>query len=311
MSASGTKGQSHAAVPYESIARLIRPHFDFEIRDIEILGSGADSAAYLVNSKWVVRIPQNGNARQALLKEIQVLPVLAQTLTVKIPDFEVMDTNHQECLFSIYKIIRGQTLSPELFFSLNQDVQESLIRELFDFLEQLHAVTLATVPALKVEASIGAYNPLQRHFHRELEDLLTRDEVQKIERLYQVFEADQRNQLLMPSVIHSDLKPAHVLVNDSSGHLSGVLDWGDACLGDPDFDFACVQIFFGSEFLLRLLSLAPQSDRERVLRKTPFFILVRALQDVIFSKNRHDQRSVTMGLCKLRAHLSTLDRISS
>ena len=174
-------------------------------------------------------------------------------------------------------------------------------------MEQLHAVTLATVPALKVEASIGAYSPLQRHFHRELEDLLTRDEVQKIERVYEVFEADQRNQLLMPSVIHSDLKPAHVLVNDSSGHLSGVLDWGDACLGDPDFDFACVQIFFGSEFLLRLLSLAPQSDRERVLRKTPFFILVRALQDVIFTKNRHDQRSVTMGLRKLRAHLSTLD----
>jgi aminoglycoside 2''-phosphotransferase len=99
-------------------------------------------------------------------------------------------------------------------------------------LEQLHTVTLATVPALKVEASIGAYSPLQRHFHRELEDLLTRDEVQKIERVYEVFEADQRNQLLMPSVIHSDLKPAHVLVNDSSGHLSGVLDWGDACLGD-------------------------------------------------------------------------------
>ncbi len=288
---------------YESVISIIRPHIDFEIRDIDLLGSGTDSAAYLVNSTWVIRIPQNGNARQTLLKEIQVLPVLAKSLTIKIPEFEATSSSRQEPPFSIYKIMPGKPLSPELFNSLEQEVQETLLRELSDFLIHLHAIPPMTVPSLKEEAFVGAYNPLQRHFHEELEGLLTSDEIQKVEQLYQAFEADQRNHLLRPAVIHSDLKPAHVLV-DSSGHLSAVLDWGDTCLGDPDFDFACIQIFFGSEFLLRLLSLSTQSDRERILRKTPFFILVRAMQDVLFSMQLNDKGSVSMALPGLKVCIS-------
>jgi aminoglycoside phosphotransferase (APT) family kinase protein len=186
-----------------------------------------------------------------------------------------------------------------------------VLGELLGFLVHLNAITPGTVPALKEEALVGAYNRLQRRFHQELDGLLTRDEIRRIERIYQAHEADRRNRLLAPSVIHSDLKPAHVLFDHSSGHLSGILDWGDACLGDPDFDFACIQIFFGSEFLLMLLSLVPQVDRERILRKTPFLILIRALQDVIVSKERNEKKAVTLGLRGLRAHLGHVDAAAS
>jgi aminoglycoside phosphotransferase (APT) family kinase protein len=43
---------------------------------------------------------------------------------------------------------------------------------------------------------------------------------------------------LLPSVIvHDDLGPPHILV-DESGGLSGVIDWEDVSVGDPAGDFA-------------------------------------------------------------------------
>ena len=39
-----------------------------------------------------------------------------------------------------------------------------------------------------------------------------------------------------PALLHADLGPAHLLVRD--GRLAGVIDWGDARLGDPALDYA-------------------------------------------------------------------------
>jgi aminoglycoside phosphotransferase (APT) family kinase protein len=50
-----------------------------------------------------------------------------------------------------------------------------------------------------------------------------------------------------PRTIHNDIFPEHVLVDETG--LAGILDWGDACFGDPAADFACAG-FLGGEALL-------------------------------------------------------------
>jgi aminoglycoside phosphotransferase (APT) family kinase protein len=39
-----------------------------------------------------------------------------------------------------------------------------------------------------------------------------------------------------PTLLHADLGPEHLLVRN--GHLAGVIDWGDARIGDPALDYA-------------------------------------------------------------------------
>ena len=39
-----------------------------------------------------------------------------------------------------------------------------------------------------------------------------------------------------PALLHGDLGPEHLLVRD--GRLAGVIDWGDARLGDPALDYS-------------------------------------------------------------------------
>ena len=43
---------------------------------------------------------------------------------------------------------------------------------------------------------------------------------------------------------HADLKPEHVLHDPTSGQITGVLDWGDACLSHATFDLVIVGLFF-------------------------------------------------------------------
>ena len=39
-----------------------------------------------------------------------------------------------------------------------------------------------------------------------------------------------------PALVHADLGPEHLLVRD--GRLVGVIDWGDARVGDPALDYS-------------------------------------------------------------------------
>jgi aminoglycoside 2''-phosphotransferase len=212
------------------------------------------------------------DARAALRREVALLPRL--TLPLPTPVFEYVDPS-----FVGYRFLRGEPLTPELFFGLGRRAQERVLAELARFLEALHAfpVEAAREAGVGEERLHGAFHPGQRDLPRAVAHLLPRDEVAHLERLIAGFEPDAARALL-----HADLKPAHVLYD---GGLTGVIDWGDVCIGDPDFDLAIVDMFFGRDFLLRLLEHLPR-DPQQVLAKVPFFTTVRRLQDLAFADER-------------------------
>ena len=61
----------------------------------------------------------------------------------------------------------------------------------------------------------------------------------------QALDASKASQL---SWLHGDLHQRNVLIN-GDGKLSGVIDWGDFCHGDPANDLACLWMFFNDQGL--------------------------------------------------------------
>ena len=291
---------------HKALSRLIGPHVDFEIEKIDLLGSGTDSTAYLINDNLVFRIAHNDNAVRTLAKEMSVLPVLARDLPARTPDLQYMAFEAHDLSFSGYEVLRGEPLTAGLFFGLERVVQDRILEELYEFLMALHAIPPGSVEALNEEKLTGAYNGKQRRLHHELSAILAPEEVREIEGIFESYERSNPDSARKSAVIHADLKPAHVLVDEVSGHLTGVIDWGDSCLGDPDFDFACIQRFFGEKFFRRVLERTPPADQRRIVHKVPFFILIRALQDVLYDRAYEDERSVMLGLRALREHLKSL-----
>jgi aminoglycoside phosphotransferase (APT) family kinase protein len=82
-----------------------------------------------------------------------------------------------------------------------------------------------------------------------------------------------------------------------------VLDWGDVSLGDPDFDLAVIGIFFGKDFLTRLVEHLPDRDPTVVRDKARFFTTLRWLQDIRYVLDHGDPAAARQAADRLRGHL--------
>ena len=119
-----------------------------------------------------------------------------------------------------YRLIRGEPLEAE---------DPDGVRA---FLDALHAVDVDTVPVRRPEW-LDTYRRQADEFRRLVMPLLDPDERLRGDALLAEVETLTG---FRPALTHSDLGPSHLLCRD--GRLAGVIDWGDARIGDPALDYA-------------------------------------------------------------------------
>jgi aminoglycoside phosphotransferase (APT) family kinase protein len=179
--------------------------------------SGWDYKVLIVDDAWVVRWPRHRLAVEELEHEVELLPVIAPLLPVEVPQFAYVS---REPWLVTYRLIRGDPLAAE---------DPDGVRA---FLDALHAVDVGDVPAQEPDW-LEAYREQAAEFRRVVLPLLDPDERADGERLL----AETETLTGFDAVLtHSDLGPEHLLVRD--GRLAGVIDWGDARIGDPAIDYA-------------------------------------------------------------------------
>ena len=180
-----------------------------------VVDDGFDFKVVILDDRWVVRIPRRKQVLPAFEQEIVLLPELARVLPVAVPQFEHVSHDPP---FVVYPLIRG----------------DPLVREDPDgvraFLEALHGLRTDVLPPTDW---IAVYRDQCGEFERLVLPLLGVDERSRAEALFSEVETLTGFE---PCVTHSDLGAEHLLIHD--GKLVGVIDWGDARLGDPALDYA-------------------------------------------------------------------------
>ncbi|MEC3957349.1 phosphotransferase [Nocardia sp. CDC153] len=194
--------------------------------------NGWDSSATLVADRWVERRPRRPEVEAQLLRETRLLPWLAPRLPLPVPIPELVS----ESPFVVrHAVVRGEPID-----SYTAENGEALGR----FLRALHS----TPPGEATELGL----PADTHTRRErawadtrcrrevlplLPDSLTSPATALLDRI-----------LAAPAdtVVHADLGPEHVLAE--AGRISGIIDFGDAHLGDPAIDFAWALFGTSPEF---------------------------------------------------------------
>jgi aminoglycoside 2''-phosphotransferase len=233
------------SVPSPERARaVVRRLTPLRADELVELGRGTESVAYLVDGDWVARFPAVPAAQATLRRELALLPELRRALPLVTPAFEHVGRSGTELVFVAYRSISGIPLTRYTFDALGPDEQEAALASLAEFLRALHAFPVE----LAQRAGVREEQP----------DRLT------------------------PVLLHADIKPDHVIYDPVAQRVSGVLDWGDVCLGDPDFDLAIISMFFGAGFLTRLLHHMPDRDPDVVSAKVRFFTTLRWLQDLVY-----------------------------
>lgn len=178
---------------------------------------GWDYKVLILDDEWVLRWPRHRLAVEEIEREVELLPVLAPLLPVAVPQFEYVS---REPWLVAYRLIRGEPLVSE---------DGDGVRA---FLDALHAVDVDTVPAQRPDW-LEEYRKQADEFRRVVLPLLDPDERSRGEALLAETETLTG---FHPRLTHSDLGQAHLLVRE--GKLAGVIDWGDARIGDPAIDYA-------------------------------------------------------------------------
>jgi aminoglycoside 2''-phosphotransferase len=124
---------------------------------------------------------------------------------------------------------------------LSRVAQERVLREIGDFLRVLHSL-----PAKLVARPAGGANTedaawfADRYAERrkKLAEALGATLLRAADRFYEALPTAVASGRV--AVTHRDFTEDHILLDPTEGRLAGVIDFTDAGLGDPAFDFTCL-----------------------------------------------------------------------
>ncbi|MFF2550224.1 phosphotransferase [Nocardia sp. NPDC058058] len=182
---------------------------------------GWDSRAVLVDG-WVERRPRRPEVGAQLRREARLMPWLAPQLPLPVPVTGVVS---DEPLIVRHRLVPGSELT---------EPASHHGRALGEFLRALHGVsaTDAVLHGLPPQAHTRSERAADIHrFRTEVVPLLPaahRDSARTL--------LDAAAELPTDTVVHGDLGPEHVLADEET--LSGIIDFGDAQVGDAAIDLA-------------------------------------------------------------------------
>jgi len=237
---------------------------------IVVVDDGFDFKVVLVDERWVVRIPRRSQVVGALEREIGLLPKLAAALPVEVPRFEVVSRDPP---FVVYPLIEGRPLVDEDPHGVRA------------FLEALHGLRTDALPDT---TWVDDYRAQCAEFERLVFPLLTTDERHRACTLFAEVETLVGFE---PCVVHGDLGAEHLLVRD--GRLVGVIDWGDARMGDPALDYS---------WLLHE-AFADWDVDDELRRRARFYHRLAPFFSVHYGVFRRDDDYTKQALVRLRTRL--------
>jgi aminoglycoside phosphotransferase (APT) family kinase protein len=232
---------------------------ELEAGTVVAIEDGWDSLVLEVDGEWIVRVPRRPQVQEWLETEIRLLPELAPTLPAPIPRFEHVAGNGVRAV--AYRKLRGSPLDVS---------RPGLAGQIGRFLAALHAFPIERARELGAPSHDRDWRDRYRAFVGEVLDRggsLLGDDRPAAKAMVEAYLGDDANFAFSPRLIHADLGPAHMLsVGDE---LTGVIDWGDARIGDPALDFAW--LLHGSSSGFAQAGLAAYGPADPSLRDRALF----------------------------------------
>lgn len=259
---------------------IVKDFPDFVFENIKKFGEGMDSVAFLVNGSYIFRFPKDEKIRQNLAKEVATLPIIRPQLNIKIPDFEFISP---EYAFVGYKIIEGEFLTKELFYSFSKIEQDSIQKVIAKFLVTIHQQNIKEFIkcGIVIQDFRAEYRSDFENVRKYIFPIISDENKQFITKLFNQYLENKENFLYQPMLLHNDLGTDHILIDPLIRQLNGIIDFGDIGIGDPDYDLMYLMDDFGEGFVQSFLEFYPHPNHQKLFAKLNFWLLVDDLQAVV------------------------------
>jgi aminoglycoside phosphotransferase (APT) family kinase protein len=209
----------------------------YEVASISRLGEGLDNVAFEVNGELIVRLSKEADPAgraEATRREAELLGVVAELSTLPVPEVAFVD--------AAAGVLGYRKLAGRPLLEAPVARPERLAAPLGEFVSGLHRAPLERVaglvpvddepPTVWLSDAQAAY--------REVAGQLPADAQRLVERF--LAEAPPPEPPEPPDRVfcHNDLGAEHILVDQESSTITGVIDWTDAAVGDPAADLALI-----------------------------------------------------------------------
>lgn len=214
----------------------------FQIRSFRPICDGWDFFVLEVNGEWMFRFPRRPEGIAQLKREACFLEKASPHLPVPVPRYEMVCLDREQP-FGGYRKVAGFSLSEV------RDIPSDIPGDLGRFLSALHSLPPEMVPLsdnMMPEDWVVLWRQRVRLWEERLLKKLSPSLAYRVRswfcRLLNMLDASS----VPLTPVHGDLSADHILFQNR--RLSGVIDWGDARVGDPALDFAALWYELGETF---------------------------------------------------------------
>ncbi|MGI9034678.1 MAG: phosphotransferase family protein [Pyrinomonadaceae bacterium] len=253
---------------------------NLKIDAIKFLGEGDSCRAYLVNHEWIFRFAKHDAARASLQCENCLLPQIAGKIALQIPSPQIVSLEETETPFIAYPLLPGRVLSQKRYLALDEQSRARCAGQVAQFLNQIHSINIDLAQSCRVPFNDykAQYSGLPKLARENLSAFLSAPDFKFIEKVVARYLASGDAESFRPTLLHGDLSPNHVLFDEKTNRVSGIIDFGDMMIGDAAWDLIWIYEDYGSDFLSRLLDVYHESDRKSLLRRVRQFLLLQAIE---------------------------------
>jgi aminoglycoside 2''-phosphotransferase len=250
-------------------------------------GSYSDIA--VVNNEEVFKFAKYDWSAAYLKNEADVIRFIKDFIALPLPDTELIGQN-----VSRRRYIKGSPLYRNILLKLDYRTQNTVAWQIATFLKQLHSIPTKIVQRAKIGDS--QMNLPREDWLAELETMQ-----RKIfpyctsyvrEYLQQVIQPVMDNEKFFefkPALIHGDLTPNHILFDQTSRMIKGIIGFGNAGAGDPSYDLGMLMDHLGEGFIKRMQKYYPITpaclDRARFYAYISNFMWMRDVCDMISTRD--------------------------
>jgi len=206
-------------------------------------------------------------------------------------------------MFVGYRKLGGVALEDE---SITPEQLAALAPALAAFLSELHSFPIAQA----VQSGIQEHTPAQwrERYQERYTDLKERifplldvELRAQSERLWENFLDDRAIFAFQPVLIHCDLGCEHIFCDPLHSVLTGVIDWGDATIGDSALDFVGLHRGRGRGFTERVLARYHCTVDASFWRRMDFYLRYGPFSELLYGAYSGSEKFITLGIEGLHA----------
>lgn len=260
---------------FEWVKKIIISNFEnMKINHIRQLGEGWMSRAYLINHEVVFRFPKEKDGAIDTEKEIKALPNLKKHISLNIPEFIYCGKQDNSYPFVGYRLLPGEPMDEQLFCSLPSETKNKIAHQIAEFMDQISSFSVEQAKNLNIPEK-NFYQYYLETFNEVKEKAFTKinqDMQTYISFRFETYLENKDHFRYSPKLLHADLSMDHLLFDQERQELTGIIDFGDMKIGDPDYEYLYLLEECGEVFTKKVMELRVEENVQDKYEKLSFFL---------------------------------------